>query len=115
MDYFIQGEGISYDNLINDINFPVEKVNITLSGGADKGDILAGSSGIFTKIASSADKNKVLCIASEDVESTDSIVTTAFFAGKFNIGALSFGACDVVDFEDSLRKSNIILSQNMEV
>lgn len=112
--YFVQGAGLSRPNLFNEVR-TTELRNISLTGGANIGDVLAGASGVFQTVASNSDKNKVLCIAAEDVTDTSTTITTAYFAGKFNIGALSFGGADVDALEDNLRKSNIILGQNLEV
>ena len=115
MKYYIEGAGTSCDNLMGGPEVEVDLRNISVSGGASYCDVLAGASGIFTKISSDADANKILCIAAEDAEGTDTAVISAYFSGKFNIGALSFGGGNPEKFEEKMRVENMILTNAKEL
>lgn len=114
MEYYIEGKGVSYDNLMGGPEFPVDLRNISVSGGASFCDVLAGASGVFTKVASDGDADKILCIAAEDVD-TNTQVASAYFAGKFNIGALSFGGGNAEKFVEKMRSENMILTNAKEL
>ena len=114
--YYIEGSGVEYDNLQAGPEFSVDLRNVTVSGAVNRGDLLAGVSGVYTTAANDADIGKTLCIAAENNESTDAAVISAYFAGRFNIGGLSIGGItDTFSLNEKLRTENIILTKNREV
>lgn len=117
MAYFEQiNNTVKRDELFAGIEIPVRVENVTLSGGAVRGEILGGASGVFTGVSSSLDAEKVLVIAAENVESTATTVTTAYTSGDFNLQKLSTASSVVsaADFKENLRQVNIIISDTKE-
>ena len=115
MSYYKEGIGASYDGLIGGVEFPVDIRNVSVTGSIVEGDLLAGTAGVFTNASSTADTVKPLCIAYEDYDSTDTGIISCYFAGKFNREHIGVGSLDIADFEESLRKSNIILTSEKEL
>ena len=112
---YIEGDGVKYDNLIAGAEIPVVIENVSVTGAADEGCILGGTSNIFTAVTSAADSVKPLCIAAESKTSTDTAVIPAYFGGKFNANKLSTGSTVTADtFTEKLRTDNIILTTARE-
>lgn len=119
MKYFDKVEGtVKRDELFAGVEVAVLTENVSLASGAEfqRGCILAGASGVFQPVTSSADASKVLVISAEDVES-DSKVATAYVSGIFNTAKLSTGASVVsaADFKEPLRQVNILLADTKQI
>ena len=117
MAYFETVESIKRDELFAGIEVPVRLENVSVSGGAVRGEILGGASGVFAGVSSSLDADKVLVIAAEDVPDTQTVVTSAYTSGDFNLAKLSTASSVVSasDFKENLRKVNIIISDTKQV
>jgi len=118
MAYFEKVESIKRDELFAGIEVPVRLENVSLSGGAVRGEILASSisGGVFAGVSSSLDAEKVLVIAAEDVTDTQTVVTSAYTSGDFNLQKLSTASSVVsaADFKENLRKVDIIISNTKQ-
>lgn len=98
--------------------FPLETKNITVNANILRGMILASATPDGTySLATAADTDKNLVIASEDFTfDSDHTVTTAFSSGKFNQNKLTLSVgVDIKDFELALRRQNIILTTLCEI
>lgn len=117
MAYFEQiTDTVGRDELFAGVEIPVRVENVSLSGGAVRGEILAGTAGVFSGVSSSVDAAKVLVIAAENVTDTSTTVTTAYTSGDFNLQKLSTASSVVsaADFKEPLRKVNILISDTKE-
>ena len=102
--------------------FPVEIINVQLASDSTvtRGTIIAGDTpkSTFAAVSSAADAEKFLAVVAEDFTATDSdsSVTSAYSAGKFNREKLILAdGLDINDFENALRKQNIILTSIKEI
>ena len=104
---------VKLDELFAGNETPVRLENVSVSGGAVRGEILAGEDGVFAGVKSSLDAEKVLVIAAENVEETATAVTSAYTSGNFNMQKLSTASSVVsaADFVEPLRQVDIILSR----
>lgn len=106
---------ITRDELFAGVETAVRLENVSLKGGAVRGEILAGVDGLFEGAKATSDAEKVLVIAAENVEETSTVVTSAYTSGDFNLKKLSTASSVVsaADFKENLRQVNIIISDTM--
>ena len=102
--------------------FPVELINVEIASDTTvtRGELLAGDTpkGTFAAITSTDDAEKYLVIAAENYTAadSDSTVTSCYSAGKFNREKIILAeGLDIDNFENALRKQNIILTSLKEI
>lgn len=100
---------------------PVSTINVIVKPDAEikRGMILCAAEvgGEFSPVSAKADAKKILAIAACDFSPSGAQnITQAYTSGKFNREKLVIdSAIDLADFENELRKVNIILTSIKEV
>ena len=111
--------GQEWDNLFAGPEIKVMNRNVKVANDAkiERGMLLAENDGIAAP-ATAADTDTTLFIASENFEadSDTGVVTTVYTSGRFNRSKIKVGeGIDINDFEEPLRKVDIILTDIIEL
>ena len=117
--YFKVDTGIGFDDLFAGPEERVMTKNVKAGNGAEikRGMLLADNGGVAAPVTA-ADTDTTLFIASEDFEadSNTGVVTTVYTSGRFNRSKIKVGeGIDINDFEEPLRKVDIILTDVIEL
>jgi len=110
-----------YSNLFAGTSIPVLMKGVRLKSGQGllgKGTVLGiTTEGLAVKVNSAATdgSNIADCILTDDVDTTEEVVTTAYTSGLFNRQALIFGGTDTAEkHEKTLRTFDIILNDILD-